>query len=199
MNTFALNPSLALPQYQYAPSEAIFCPQDVLLLCTEGIVVLSILHANGDEGLLGLTTPGLMFGLPLSCTPSAYSAVALTRVRLKAIHLAELKRSTHLGQQLTFSLMECLRRNEEFLAIANQRRVHERFTALLLMLAQRIGHKTEQGILIDVRLTHQQIANAISATRVTVTRLMVDYRNRGLIGDSHQQILIPDLEKLQQS
>lgn len=196
MQTTAFNPSACLPQYRHSQGETIQCLPDVLYFCLDGVVLLRTLHMNGEEGMLELITPGLVFGLPLVSVPM--KAVALSRVRLKAIDLLNLKRSPELAQQLVYPLINGLRSSHAFLDVSSQRRVHERFTAFLSLLAKQVGHRTEQGVLIDIRLTHQQIANAIGATRVTVTRLLNDYRHRDLLRVSFQQILIPDLDKLQE-
>ncbi|MBC8123159.1 MAG: Crp/Fnr family transcriptional regulator [Gemmatimonadaceae bacterium] len=195
MQTTAFNPSVCLPQYRYSQGDIIQCLPNVLYFCLEGIVLLRTLHVSGDEGMLELITPGLVFGLPLVSV--SMTAVALSEVRLKAIDLLYLKRSPQLAQQLVYPLIDGLRSSHAFLAVSNQRRVHERFSAFLSLLAKQVGHRTEQGMLIDIRLTHQQIANAIGATRVTVTRLINDYRHRGLVKTDFQQILIPDLDRLQ--
>lgn len=195
MQTTAFNPSVCLPQYRYSQGEIIQCLPNVLYFCLEGIVLLRTLHVSGDEGMLELITPGLVFGLPLVSV--SMTAVALSEVRLKAIDLLYLKRFPQLAQQLVYPLIDGLRSSHAFLAVSNQRRVHERFSAFLSLLAKQVGHRTEQGTLIDIRLTHQQIANAIGATRVTVTRLINDYRHRGLVKTDFQQILIPDLDRLQ--
>jgi hypothetical protein len=42
------------------------------------------------------------------------------------------------------------------------------------------GVPGNEGITIDLRLSHQAIAEAIGSTRVTITRLLGDLRNAGL-------------------
>lgn len=196
MNTLKLNPSLSLPQLYFCPGEQIPCPPQVIYLCTRGVVLVTTCHAGGEEGVLGLMTPGLPFGVPLSGA-HPYIATALTQTRLHKINFADLNRSPQLVHQFLPYLLERLRYNEEFLAVTNQRRVQERFVALLILLAKRTGHRTEQGIALDIRLTHQQIASAINATRVTVTRLMGRCRELGLILDHPRHMLICNLEKLE--
>lgn len=52
---------------------------------------------------------------------------------------------------------------------------------LLIWLAKKFGKASEQGQLIDLQLTHQDIASVIRATRVTVTRLLNEFEQRGII------------------
>ncbi|MEC9028805.1 MAG: helix-turn-helix domain-containing protein, partial [Cyanobacteriota bacterium] len=49
-----------------------------------------------------------------------------------------------------------------------------------------------QGITIDLRLSHQSIAEAIGSTRVTITRLLGDLRNSGLVQIDRKKITVLD-------
>lgn len=57
-------------------------------------------------------------------------------------------------------------------------------------LAQRFGHEVAQGQIIDLRLTHQEIAQYIGTTRVTVTRLLNRLQQEGKIVCSSQQCIL---------
>lgn len=48
-------------------------------------------------------------------------------------------------------------------------------------LAKRFSQEVEQGKLIALRLTHQDIAEIIGSTRVTVTRLLNTFEKQGII------------------
>lgn len=67
----------------------------------------------------------------------------------------------------------------------------------LLWLSQRFGHNTERGRYIDLRLTHQDIADIVGATRVTITRLLNQFERQGMISrlDGYILILPPALAK----
>ncbi len=194
MVSITLPPS-SFVESRFVAGQQIACPPDTICLCDEGLILISTFYHSGEKGVLGIVSAGLPFGSPLTMV-APYTATALTGGKLRTIALADLHRSPQLSQQFVFSLIERLRTTEAFLAIVNQRRVGERFTAFLGLLACRVGRETEQGILLEIRLTHQQIASAINATRVTVTRLMRRYRNLEIIADQQQHILIRDLFKL---
>ena len=51
------------------------------------------------------------------------------------------------------------------------------------------GHK---GITIDLRLSHQAIAEAIGSTRVTITRLLGDLKTSGLVNIDRKKITVLD-------
>ena len=49
----------------------------------------------------------------------------------------------------------------------------------LELLAKDFGEPCEAGLRLNLRLTHQEIASALSTTRVTVTRVLGQLRDEG--------------------
>jgi CRP-like cAMP-binding protein len=58
------------------------------------------------------------------------------------------------------------------------------------MLANDYGIMTPDGIRINVRLTQQDIANALSTTRVTVTRVIGQLKKEGWLKSSPQRYFV---------
>ncbi len=52
---------------------------------------------------------------------------------------------------------------------------------LLTWLAKKFGREVASGNLIDLRLTHQDIADMLNSTRVTITRILTQLEEQGLI------------------
>jgi CRP-like cAMP-binding protein len=61
---------------------------------------------------------------------------------------------------------------------------------LLTWLSVRFGHGEGQGWKIDLRLTHQELAEMSGLTKVTVTRLLKLFEEQGLIQRNQHQILV---------
>lgn len=57
----------------------------------------------------------------------------------------------------------------------------QRILGLLELLAEQFGQSHAEGTLIDVRITHGQLATAIGATRSTVTHKLADLREREIV------------------
>ena len=71
------------------------------------------------------------------------------------------------------------------------RRVEERLRAFLDLLAADYGQPVEAGIRVGVRLTHQDLANALGSTRVTITRLLGQLRDEGwLVLESGRHLVV---------
>ena len=60
------------------------------------------------------------------------------------------------------------------------------------MLCRDFGVPDDMGITIDLRLSHQAIAEAIGSTRVTITRLLGDLRQSGLVQIDRKKITVLD-------
>ena len=64
--------------------------------------------------------------------------------------------------------------------------------SFLMVLCRDFGVASEKGITIDLRLSHQAIAEAIGSTRVTITRLLGDLKNCGLVEIYRKKITVLD-------
>lgn len=69
-------------------------------------------------------------------------------------------------------MLSHIQQTEELLRIIHCRQVECRLLQFLKWLARRFGREVAQGQLIDLPLTHHEIAQDIGTTRVTVTRLL---------------------------
>ncbi|MEC4984810.1 MAG: Crp/Fnr family transcriptional regulator [Oscillatoria sp. PMC 1068.18] len=145
-----------------------------------GVVQLSTINPSGEEIVLGWAQPTTYFGLWLTCLQS-YRAKALSEVGICWFSQQEIASSPSLAQGMVNNLRKRTIQTEAMLAIAGQRRVEERLQQLLLLLKQDLGQSVAEGVRLEIRLTHENIAQAIATTRVTVTRLLGDFQRRGYI------------------
>jgi CRP-like cAMP-binding protein len=164
----------------YAKGEVIpLVSQGVWQVC-QGMVQLSTLCQNGEEVWLGWAEPSTFFGQWFSLLQT-YQATALSDVHLIWFSLAEIHASPRLAQTVLPHMARRLRQTEALLAISGQRRVEDRLQHLLLLMKREIGQPVTEGTRLGVRLTHQNLANAIGTTRVTVTRLLSKLKSEGAI------------------
>lgn len=166
--------------------------QGVWQVC-EGLVQLSTLCQNGEEVWLGWAEPSTFFGQWFSLLQS-YQAIALSDVHLMWFSQTEINASPRLAQMILPQIVRRMRQTEALLAIAGQRRVEDRLQQLLLLMKREIGEPVPEGTRLNVRLTHQNLANAIGTTRVTVTRLLSKLKSEGAISlDRDRHIILkPD-------
>ncbi len=180
------------PVHKYYKGETI--PLNPLVICyvRQGSVRLTTFCETGEEVMLGLATPDMVFGSSITSL-NTYQAIALSDVELVTIYEAEIAANPFLSYALLPKIKQRLRQTESFLFIFAKRRVEERLQDFLLLLKQEIGQTVANGTRISIRLTHEQIASACCTTRVTITRLMSKLQQQGFISfDSKNHIIIND-------
>ena len=82
------------------------------------------------------------------------------------------------------------RQAESLLALLGLRRVEDRLRGFLELLAQDYGQPCDDGLRLNMRLTHQEIASALSTTRVTVTHVLGLLRDEGWLKTDSQRFLV---------
>ena len=143
-----------------------------------GMVKLGAVSVHGDELVLGLVGPNEPFGAAFT-NVEAYDAVALTDCDLLCCNLAEVEQSPQLALALAKAMTARYRQAESMLALLGLRRVEERVRGFVELLARDFGEPCDDGLRLNLRLTHQEIASALSTTRVTVTRVLGQLRDEG--------------------
>jgi len=74
--------------------------------------------------------------------------------------------------------------------------VLSRIVYQILKLANKYGKRVSEGILIDVKLTKQEIAEMSGTTTETAIRIMSKLKKEGYIIEQNRKIIIKDIEML---
>ena len=78
-------------------------------------------------------------------------------------------------------MVYCEQQTQQLIYIVRNNRVARRVWLLLTWLASKFGRTTPKGRVIDFSLTHQELADALGTTRITVTKILNQYEREGLI------------------
>lgn len=154
---------------------------DLLWRLEHGFIRSVIWNYDGQAATLGIWGPGdtlsKILSQPEDCDLECLTPVMMNGLPLPRISSTELQEATlsHLNQSQTL------------LKILHCRPMPLRFLKLLIWLADRFGHPVDQGLLLDLRLTHQTLAEIIGTTRVTITRMLGVFEREGKIEQLHQQ------------
>jgi CRP-like cAMP-binding protein len=89
-----------------------------------------------------------------------------------------------------------LRKCAELVETLSLKDVDQRVARWLAMEAKSFGTPSQQGIEIQLHLTHQQIASRIGSVREVVSRALARLQHNGLIKIKGRLIIIPDEEAL---
>ncbi|MYT27913.1 MULTISPECIES: Crp/Fnr family transcriptional regulator [unclassified Streptomyces] len=162
-------------------------PSSHVLVITQGWLKVSAGARSGYEALLGLRGPGdivgemsALEGGPRSATVSTLERVSAVAVRAEEF-LAFLDGAPRASRQLLLLVGGRLRAADRRRLQYAAHTVGERLADLLLELARYHGERTDEGIVIRVPLTQQELAGSVGASREAVTRLLAEPRKRGIL------------------
>jgi CRP-like cAMP-binding protein len=166
-----------------------------LWLVVRGMVKLGCVTLQGDELLLGLAGPNELFGDALA-GPEAYEAKTLCDCDLLCLTHSALESQPSLGPALFKAVCQRQRQSQSLLALMGYRRVEDRVKGFLELLALDYGVACSHGLRLTPKLTHQEIANALGTTRVTVTRILGQLKDLGWLSlDPQRSIIVSPLPR----
>ncbi len=184
-------------------SKTIFFPGDPaekVYLIRRGAVRLSRVYETGEEITVALLRENSLFGVLSLLTGDRsdrfYHAVAFTKVELITAPATSVRNAieadTGVGLLLLQGLSSRILQTETMIETLTHRDMSSRLVSFLLVLCRDFGVPDENGITIDLKLSHQAIAEAIGSTRVTITRLLGELRNSSLLAIDRKKITIFD-------
>ena len=142
-------------------------------LIVDGVVKTFSITKSGISITLGFWGSKDVVGTSLS-NINSYRIKCMSDVKAIAIApnqqnkiVAELIYNQQQTQQLTY--------------ILRNTRIAKRLWLFLKWLGFKFGRVTQQGQLIDFKLTHQELAEAIGTTRITITKTLNQFETEGLI------------------
>lgn len=180
MYSFAQHPSLtsslrgfAPPEKNYPVRTMIPCEKTRLFRVTSGVVRTLTYLDDGTPVVFGLWGADDVVGGMLSHV-KPYYIESFTAVE-----------GTLFVPDEAFSFADVtqtyLQQIEELTVIRSNKTIDVRLIRLLSWLYRRFGDEQNQENLIDLRLTHQDLAELLGTTRVTVTRTLGQIEDQGLI------------------
>lgn len=170
-------PSPALPspltQRLFSRHDLIPAREDVLWRIDRGAVRTVTWSEQGTLITLGYWGIGDVVGHSLSRV-KPYQVECLTSVEVSIL-------PPDLWNQAVDSMLSHIQQTEELLSIVHRKPVSLRLWQFLLWLGQKFGRDVDRGRLIDLGITHQEIAEATNTTRVSVTRMLQQFEEEGML------------------
>ncbi len=168
-----------------------------LYLLAEGRVKMGQVTEDGQQVTMRMIVPGQLFGGmavlggTASYPVSAEAIEASKALAWKGEQLYELaRRDPGLGLQMTQLMFAHLQEMQaRFRELATER-VERRVARALLRLASQAGRKVKEGLLIDLPLSRQEIAEMTGTTLFTVSRLLSEWERRGMIEAGRERVVI---------
>jgi len=173
-------------------------PAERFYFLAKGAVKLSRVYEAGEEITVALLRENSVFGVLSLITGQRsdrfYHAVAFTSVDLLSVPIDRVEKSLRENPELPMLLLQGLSsrilQTEMMIETLAHRDMGSRLVSFLLILCRDFGVPDRDGVTIDLKLSHQAIAEAIGSTRVTVTRLLGDLRKQKLISIAKKKITV---------
>lgn len=184
MTTTTHHPTASRNLIQRIFNRTCFLPlqHDTLWRIEQGVVRTMTWNEAGTLITLGYWGSGELVGRPLSQL-NPYRMECLTDVQTSLIPSSS-------WPYVLDAILSSKRENEEILSIARHDRINQRLLHFLGYLAKKFGQRTDQGLFLDLPLTHEAIAVAIGTTRITITRLLKQFEQEGIIKRHRRQIVL---------
>ena len=178
-------------------------PGEEFMILTEGSVKVELMNAEGKELTLTILTPFQFLGelALLDDVPRSATVVSMENSVLLSVNKRDFARLLESYPRMSIPMLRQLTRRVRVLTddIASMAFLdsYSRVTRKILNLAEEMGQTNPDGhILIDRPLTHQQLANLVGTTRETVTKILNEMKDNGLLDIRRHRITILDREEL---
>ena len=193
-------------RYSRKKRETIFSegdPPSWFYMVIEGKVKITKLSQEGKEIILEVVGPNDIFGgvavvrdLPYPANAIAMEDCSLLKISREDL-MAILKRFPAVTMAIFQNLGLRLQNSHESRKEIALEKVLARIASLLIKLGKS-GEKTAEGVLLDTKLTKQEIAEMVGTTVETSIRTMSSLKKEGILGEKNGSILIRDMERLKE-
>lgn len=168
----------------------------------EGRVCITTYSQTGLEQQLYIAEQGALFGEHSSILdiPHTTSALSIVDSTVYAIPVPVFYKRLEQCPKLNQSVMQILCHKNSllisrFLSQSSSDAL-SRIAQALLDMAQEYGVETQEGLEISIRFSHQDMANLLHTSRVTVTKAFQFLSKESMIIRKQNRIVLLDLERL---
>ncbi|MFC1925916.1 Crp/Fnr family transcriptional regulator [Chloroflexota bacterium] len=193
--------------HKYKKGDNIFHQEDpgsTLYIIISGQVKVTIDSHEGCEAILAILSDGEFFGelSLLDQEPRSANVVAMLDTQTLVLHRHDFLNFLNTRHEMAVDMLAALSRRLRGADVSIQDavflKVPARLAKRLLELGQRHGIQTSRGVEIGLRLTQQDLADLIGASRVAVNKQLRLFQTEGLIDIEKQRFTITRPEELEE-
>jgi CRP-like cAMP-binding protein len=171
-------------------------PASAFYILVEGQVKLTEVTSDGQQILVRFVGPGEAMGIIAALSKAVYplSAQAVDDCLALAWDGEILEQLMERYPRMAIDGLRLVSQRwseleERFRELATER-VERRIAQTLLRLIRQTGRKVEAGILIDLPLSRQDLAEMTGTTLYTVSRILSQWEQQGLVELGRERVLI---------
>jgi len=171
-------------------------PSETIYILMSGRVKLTQLTENGQEVIVDYLGPGAAMGIvvALSNIPYPISAEAVEACEAIAWSREDIHQLMLRYPQLALNGLDMVARRFGVLQIRFQevatQRVEQRVARSLMRLIKQFGQKTDKGILIDMPISRQDLAQMTGTNVFQVSRIVSKWEQEGLIRTGRKRFVL---------
>ena len=174
----------------------------MLYILTEGRAKLTQVTPDGNQVIVNYFGSGDEMGIIVALSSMAYplSAEAIEDCEVIAWHRDIMKQLMHESPQLALNGIEMIGRRfarlqQRFQEVATQR-VEQRVARALMRLTRQFGRRTDEGILLDMAVSREDLAQMTGTNLYSVSRLLSKWEQAGFIKTGRKQIILSKAHEL---
>ena len=167
-----------------------------MYIILRGAVKIFVPAIDGREVVLAVHRAGDLFGemALLDAEPRSASASTMEDTEMATLNRIDfhevLERHPEAQRAIIEVLVERLRATNQSIQDAYLLDVPGRLARRLMLIADEHGNDTERGRDIGLRVSQQELANMIGASRVAVNKQLQAWRQRGIVDVTRQRVVI---------
>ena len=169
----------------------------------EGNVRISQSGSDGAEIVMRFIAPGEMFGTVALFTDGRYPADAVTLTESLEVSWSEtelfelIRRHSPIAINLIRVIGKRLQEVQNRLREVSTQRVEQRVARALLRLVRQAGHRTTDGMAIEIPLRRKDVADISGTTLHTASRILTAWEKAGLLVSRNQRLTIRKPSEIQ--
>ncbi len=189
----------------YRPRQVIYLPGDRaqgVHFLASGRIKISKVTRDGKELTLAYRTEGDFFGEPclLEGGPREEMAEAMDSSTTVEVDREQLDQLLSVNGVAAYKFARALiSRRKDLETRVEQlifKDVGSKLAELLLNLGNEHGIADARGVIVGLKITHQEMANLIGSTRETVSLTLSQFKRKGLIQTEGRKVILADQEGL---
>lgn len=171
-------------------------PVDTVYIITSGKVKLYKVSEDGKDIILNILHEGDIFCEDSLFTErtQAYNAMAIEETNLETYDKSELENLILKQPKLAIKIIKAIRQKLDWytdqITDFGIKNVRGRLENTLLRIARDHGKATDKGLLVDLRLTHEDLASLVGASRVMVTNELKQLRKDKILHTEDRKFIV---------
>jgi CRP/FNR family transcriptional regulator len=168
----------------------------------EGNVKVSKASESGKEAIVRISSQSGIVGHRSIFANEPYQATGTVLGNAQACfidknYLISLsKQSASVASNILTCLALDLGVSENKVASFSQQNVRERVASLLIFLSESYGEEIEEGKLLNIKFTRDELASLIGTATESVIRIISEFKEENILTQKGKNIILLDLDKL---